>query len=70
MKKSENYYKKSLEIFKNLNDKNGLAVVYHNLALLYGENGFDEKAKQYFQKSVKLADDSLLGAIYLSWGNF
>lgn len=49
---SELYYKNSLEIYKELNDKEGLAKQYGNLGLIYGRRGDKEKSILYSQKSL------------------
>jgi tetratricopeptide (TPR) repeat protein len=51
---SEEYYLKSLEIRKSLDDKKGEAAIYGNLGLIYGDQGNSLKELEYQLKSLAI----------------
>ncbi|MEI7627093.1 MAG: adenylate/guanylate cyclase domain-containing protein [Bacteroidota bacterium] len=48
---------KSLELFKLLNDKNGVANISNNIGSLYYQQADDVKALEYFLQSLKLSEE-------------
>lgn len=77
---SEKYYRKSLKIFKEANDKKGIANVLHELALVeLARDNFDE-AEEYSKRALKIKEKigdrarisrslSQLGKIEVARGN-
>ncbi len=48
---------KSLELFKSLNDKNGIANLSNNIGSLYYNRTDDVKALEYYLQSLKLSEE-------------
>ncbi|MCJ7496993.1 MAG: tetratricopeptide repeat protein, partial [candidate division Zixibacteria bacterium] len=53
-KKALSYYNKSLEVFEELKDEKGIAIVNMNLGLLCTSKGESKEALDYFEKSLRL----------------
>jgi len=51
------YYQKSLELKKKLDDKEGIALLYNDMGSLYGNMEAITNANIYFQKSLQLYND-------------
>ncbi len=54
---ADEYYSHSLEIYKKLNDLNGIAQTYLNFGALYGIRGDYEEALSSYQKSLEIAEE-------------
>ena len=67
------YWKKSLEIFDEIGDKQGISNLQSNIGSIYQTKGDDPTALSYFLSSVRLAEeigDSLrIGTAYLNIGS-
>lgn len=50
-------YKKTLKIFKKINDRKGIITVYFNLGILQKKNNYFEEALRYFKKGTNVAID-------------
>jgi class 3 adenylate cyclase len=48
---------KSLELFKSLNDKNGVANISNNIGSLYYQQADDVKALEYYLQSLRLSEE-------------
>ncbi len=57
IKKALDYYHKSLKIYEELKDKQGVAVTLNNIGFLYGNQGDLPKSLDYFQRSLKLNEE-------------
>jgi len=57
MEKSLDYYLKSLEIRKEINDKKGMAQNYSNIGVLYRMYGIYDKSLEYLLKSLKIREE-------------
>ncbi|MES2838169.1 MAG: tetratricopeptide repeat protein [Bacteroidota bacterium] len=75
------YYKKSLDIDLQIDDKQGVAACYNNIGYLYRIQGENLKAIEFYEKSLKIKEklgdkygvaNSLnnLGSIYRTQNNF
>ncbi|PKP17425.1 MAG: hypothetical protein CVU05_15550 [Bacteroidetes bacterium HGW-Bacteroidetes-21] len=47
-------YLKSIELYKSINDQNGLTSSYNNIGLAYSDQGKFETAKEYYEKAMKI----------------
>ena len=67
------YWDKSLEIFEEIGDKQGISNLQNNIGSIYQTKGDDPTALQYFLNSVRLAEeigDSLrIATAYLNIGS-
>ena len=50
------YYQKSLNIYEQLNDEQGIADVYNNIGFAYGTKGEMKKSLSYYQKSLRIVE--------------
>jgi tetratricopeptide (TPR) repeat protein len=68
------YYQKSVEIKKQINDKIGEAITYSNIGLIYEDMGNMSKAEEYhlkgFNMSKELNDTISIAIGYLNLGSF
>jgi tetratricopeptide (TPR) repeat protein len=66
------YLRESKEIYKRINDHNGMAKCSNMLGTIYGEIGDFKKAKNCFEESLditkRLDDDNLLGIVEINLG--
>jgi len=53
---SQKYFERALTIFKELNDKDGMAFVYNNLGILAAERWDTEQGYDYFSQAKRLND--------------
>jgi serine phosphatase RsbU (regulator of sigma subunit) len=51
------YYQKSLIIFKEINEREGIAMCYNNIGYLHDEQGDIALALAYFHKSLKIQEE-------------
>ncbi len=56
-------YTKSLEIYKEINDQQGIASAYENIGLVYFEDGNYGRSIEYSKKALELGEES--GIIHL-----
>jgi len=79
--KAEEYFLRSLQLSKELNDKNQISRAFHNLGINYGTTGDYEKVLDYYNRSLKIAQEiddkrgsgptlTSLGAIYNEIGDY
>ncbi|MBU7027350.1 MAG: tetratricopeptide repeat protein, partial [Theionarchaea archaeon] len=70
--KALEYFDKSLEIKKKINDERGIAEVYHNIGMILRDRGEYEKALEYFDKNLKtfkeINDSRNIGRTYHQLG--
>jgi len=70
--KSTEYFKKDLELHKNLQNLSGMADAYNNLGIVYKNTGNQDKALEYYKNSLeldkKLKDSSSLASSYNNIG--
>ncbi|NSW46609.1 MAG: tetratricopeptide repeat protein, partial [Bacteroidales bacterium] len=55
--KSLEYYQKSLEISKKINDKYGIATCYNNIGGIYKAQNKVKQAIEFYQKSLKIHEE-------------
>jgi tetratricopeptide (TPR) repeat protein len=53
---AENYFNKSLDIFRELNDQSGLSSVYLNLGSVIRIEGRIQEALMYYEKSLQISE--------------
>jgi len=54
--KALEYYRKSLEIFENFKDVQGVAKTYHNIGIVNQIQGEYTKALEYYNKSLEIKE--------------
>jgi diguanylate cyclase (GGDEF)-like protein len=59
MEKMERITKRAQRIFRELNDKVGLAKTWHNLGIIFAESGKFEEALKYYKKAFPLYKDEM-----------
>jgi tetratricopeptide (TPR) repeat protein len=50
------YYNQVLDIYSKIKDSVGLANIYADFGRVYGDNGSDNKAMEFYTKSMKISD--------------
>ena len=75
------YFEKSLKLYIELNDKQGIAISFENFGRYYVNKGLNEKAKESFNKALDIYDQindkqgkgislNIIGEIYFERGDF
>lgn len=67
-------FQQALSLSEELNDKDGMAVAYNNIGVIYNDVGNTTKALEYYQKSVdinkELGDKLGLAESYINIGTY
>jgi tetratricopeptide (TPR) repeat protein len=52
--KAEQFYNDAMQIYKKLNDENGIAEIYHNLGIILKDNGLLDKAENFNNRGYEV----------------
>jgi len=52
--KAEQFYNDAMQIYKKLNDENGIAEIYHNLGIILKDNGLLDEAENFNKRGYEV----------------
>ena len=61
--KAEQFYNDAMQIYKKINDENGMSAIYHNLGLIQQNNGLLDEAENLYKRSHEIdnKNNNLMG---------